>query len=522
MKHSKRAKVLASLSKAPLLVFAGTDKAVASVKALKRVKFASHECAHCHTVVAFGSDVDGVEPVCPTCGGEHFSPVDVEPIAVHAYTEDNVSAVTCPNCGASNAFDDRVLAALGGHVHCAACGHSMHEEGSDDEDENIYDVTASDEEDEDGLFEDFEAAETEDLEDDEDLDDIDADDEDAEEAGFARKRKVRADVINTNDDLDEDEVKPKLTRPADNTNTELDEGPSAGDVVNTNPEMSEEADLDVNDLDVNDLDVNLLENADDESEDIEIITQKDDEGNLSLMAFVDGVNVATLDEDDAGDKADLLGNRHFRDSLEVEAKTNGIKALALYGFKPVVAKVSIAKIVSAQVRAALVKETASLKRTVADVRDDFDQSFRIAIAALNAGYYRNRKNPLVASLTASLKAMGVSQAASVVKRAMQTASEDFVNQTLELTDELLEKPVEVRNEIADNLSEINPDLQFESVDEAEDAAEDEATPEDVVARLSTGGRVTASVKKTRSRAEVANAVESNQISEWAAIARANR
>lgn len=511
MKHSKRAKVLASLSKAPLLVFAGTDKAVASVKALKRVEFASHECAHCHTVVAFGSDVDGVEPVCPTCGGEHFSPVDVEPIPVDTYTEDNVSAVTCPNCGASNAFDDRILAALGGHVHCAACGHAMHEEGTDDSDENIYDVTASDEGDEDDLFDDFEAAETEDLDDDgvEDEDE----DSDEEEAGFARKRKVRANVTNTNDDLDEDSVKPKLTFPSDNTNPDLDEVPSAGDVINTNPEISEEADLDVD----------LLENADEDSDDIEIVQHKDDEGNVTLLAFVDGVNVATLDEDDAGDKADLIGNRHFRDSLEVEAKTKGVKALASYGFKPVTAKVSIAKIVTARVRAALIKETASLKRTTADVRDDFDQSFRIAIAALNAGYYRNRKNPLVASLVGSLKAMGVSQAASVVKRAMQTASEEFVNQTLELTDELLEKPVEVRNEIADNLSEINPDLQFESAeDEGDDVVEDEATPEDVVARLSTGGRVTASVKKTRSRAEVANAVESNQISEWAAIARANR
>lgn len=507
MKHSKRAKVLASLSKAPLLVFAGTSKAVASVKALKRVEFASHECAHCHTVVAFGSDVDGVEPVCPTCGGEHFSPVEIEPIPVNTYTEDNVSAVTCPNCGASNAYDDRILAALGGHVHCAACGHSMQEESSEDEDENIYDVTASDEDD---LFEDFETAEA-DGEEGEDGGDESEDSE--EEAGFARKRKVRANVTNTNDDLDAENVKPKLTMPADNTNPELEDVPSTGDVINTNPELSEEADLDVD----------LLENADEDSEDIEIVQQKDDEGNVTLMAFVDGVNVATLDEEDAGDKADLIGNRHFRDSLEVEAKTKGVKALASYGFKPVVAKVSIAKIVTARVRAALVKETASLKRTAADVRDDFDQSFRIAIAALNAGYYRNRKNPLVASLTASLKAMGVGQAAAVVKRAMQTASEDFVNQTLELTDELLEKPVEVRNEIADNLSEINPDLQFESAeDEGDDVAEDEATPEDVVARLSTGGRVTANVKKPRSRAEVANAVESNQISEWAAIARANR
>lgn len=513
MKHSKRAKVLASLSKAPLLVFAGTSKAVASVKALKRVEFSSHECAHCHTVVAFGSDVDGVEPVCPTCGGEHFSPVEIEPIPVNTYTEDNVSAVTCPNCGASNAYDDRILAALGGHVHCAACGHSMHEEGTDESDENIYDVTASEDEDDD-LFDDFEAAEAEGLDgDDEDEGEGDEGEDGEEEAGFARKRKVRANVTNTNDDLDVDNVKPKLTMPADNTNPDLEEQPSTGDVINTNPEISEEADLDVD----------LLENADEDSEDIEIVQQKDDEGNVSLLAFVDGVNVATLDEEDAGDKADLIGNRHFRDSLEVEAKTKGVKALAGYGFKPVVAKVSIAKIVTARVRAALVKETASLKRTAADVRDDFDQSFRIAIAALNAGYYRNRKNPLVASLTASLKAMGVGQAAAVVKRAMQTASEDFVNQTLELTDELLEKPVEVRNEIADNLSEINPDLQFESAeDEGDGVAEDEATPEDVVARLSTGGRVTASVKKPRSRAEVANAVESNQISEWAAIARANR
>lgn len=495
MKYKQRAKVLATLSKTPMLLFAGSNKVTASIEDLtNEVEFSKHECASCGTQVAFGTDVDGIEPYCPTCGGEDFTVVSVEPIPVEQYTDEEVSLATCPNCGAHNAYDDRILASLDGHVHCAACGHEM--QAADDVDDNIYDVTA-----------------TEDVEDstEDDVDDTNVEDKEPEMSGFGKKRKSVKASENTNPDLNANDLRVALDDPPVNTNGEINDGVKDAPVINTNEDLNTEF-----------ADVDMLDNADDNA-DVEIVQQACGDGSVKLLAFANGIHVASLTTEDAGDKADVIGNRHFHDALEQEAKSHGCKCLSKYGFKPVVAKIGIAKLVNARVAKELTAQTAALTATKEDVKADFHQALSIAVAALNAGYYRNRKNPLAVTLTAALKAMGIGQAESIVKRAVQAASQEFIDEAMDLTEEVMEKPLELRNELADNLSEIDPNAQFQTTDEAEDEPLADAA-ENVTARLLKGGRVT----KSKGKSEQAKSVQvaSNQdalnISALVAQARSTR
>ena len=528
MKQRKRARVLASLAKSPMLVFAGTAQVTDNAEDLKQVEFTEHECASCGTKLAFGSDVEGVQPFCPTCGHEHFEAADADPVPVEHYEEDDLSLAVCPGCGAHNAFDDRVLAGLQGHVHCAACGCSLQTAAIEDEpedveeDEDIYDVNASEDLDDVGTDEGVEEAENldaaedeteavegdeaeaeeadfdeaEDLADDEDdFEEAEAEeeteaedtaDDEAEQASFRRRvsgRKRRA--VKASDDTVQRLV---LDDKPINTNPEMDSEPSASGVINTAPALSAET--------ADEVEVDLLENANPEDK-VSVVQQVSPDGETQLVAYSGETPVALLDKEGAGEQADVIGHRHFREALETEAAAKGAKCLSAYGFKPLTAKVQLAAIVQKRVQAALAESEEEQKADKEEIKKDFEQALHIAVAALNTGFYRNRGNPLASTLVASLEAMGVKQAKAVVKRAIAAASQEFLDETLGLTDELLAKDVNFRNELADTLSEVEPNALLD--EEANGEAEEDEAPvgETVVARLNQGGRIVRPANKVQ-------------------------
>lgn len=525
MKQRKRARVLASLAKSPMLVFAGTAQVTDNAEDLKQVEFKEHECASCGTKLAFGSDVEGVQPFCPTCGHEHFVAADADPVPVEHYEEDDLSLAVCPGCGANNAFDDRVLAGLQGNVHCAACGCSLQTAAVEDEpedveeDEDIYDVNASEDLDDvdtdEGVeeAEDLDAAEDEteavegdeaeaeeadfdeDFEEEDDVEEAEAEDEpaetegeedEAEQASFRRRvsgRKRRQ--VKASDDTVQRLV---LDDKPINTNPEMDNEPSASGVINTAPALSAET--------ADEVEVDLLENANPEDK-VSVVQQVSPDGETQLVAYSGETPVALLDKEGAGEQADVIGHRHFREALETEAAAKGAKCLSAYGFKPLTAKVQLAAIVQKRVQAALAESEEEQKADKEEIKKDYEQALHIAVAALNTGFYRNRGNPLASTLVASLEAMGVKQAKAVVKRAIAAASQEFLDETLGLTDELLAKDVNFRNELADTLSEVEPNALLDEEANGE-AEEDEATVgETVVARLNQGGRIVRPANKVQ-------------------------
>ncbi len=497
MKQRKRARVLASLAKSPMLVFAGTAQVTDNAEDLKQVEFKAHECASCGTQLAFGSDVEGVQPFCPTCGHEHFVAADSDPVPVEHYEEDDLSVAVCPGCGAHNAFDDRVLAGLQGHVYCAACGCSLQTASAEDEpegveeDEDIYDVNASEDLDDFDTDEGVEEADNFDSLDDDEQDDAEGDEDDeVEHASFRRKVSSKKRQVKASD---AEARRLSLEDNPINTNPEMDNEPSASGVINTSSDLSAET--------ADEVEVDLLENANPDDK-VSVVQQVSHDGETQLVAYSGGTPVALLDKEGAGEKADVIGHRHFREALETEAAVKGAKCLSAYGFKPITAKVQLASIIQKRVQAALAESEEEKTANKEEIKKDYEQALHIAVAALNTGFYRGRGNPLASTLVASLEAMGVKQAKAVVKRAIAAASQEFLDETLGLTDELLAKDVNFRNELADTLSEVEPNALLDEDGEGEAEENEAPVGESVVARLNQGGRIVQPAARRKVQASI--------------------
>lgn len=489
MKHRK-AKILAALAaQSPLLLFAGRT---ATTAAVQTARYKEHKCTACSTVVAFGTAAEGVVPFCPHCSNV-MTPSEVEVQVLPQ--EDQLTSVGCPACSTNNVVEDRMADALGGKLACTACGTQIsYLMASSDEDEG-------DDEDD--------AEETEGVEPKETAAEIDSELDSASDTGNDGPE---------GDEEDRDANRESTTETADAAsdaaNAVADGARAAADAAR---QATEEVDADGSlDLglgsdveaaadDEDEIEVDLTDAVD---EDGEVEVKLDEDGTEArLLAFVDGVHVATLVKADAGDNADILVHASFHQALSREAAKKGHRALAAFGFKPVSVKVQIAKLVEKRVQAALAADQAKVEAKLGDLSADYNQCLQIASAALTTNFYRNRPNPLVNQLVANLETAGVRQARKIVTNAMLAAGPQYATALLELSEELMDKSVETRNELSDTLSQMNPAATAGEVDfeDEEDQGDDEDNGDSEFASLK--DRLTAGVHVApRSRnAETAHA-----------------
>jgi len=476
MTKAKKLAVLASAS--PLIVYAGTSVTTEKVHA---ASYRTHECNDCHTEVAFGQ-VDGFQPFCPSCGGDTAPGADVAPPPVQ---EELLTSISCPHCSTANVVEDRLLAALEGTLHCAACAKSMN-----------YKHTAATVD---------QALETEPL-DAEDVKNINGTDSTDDDPANVDADKVNelgsADTKDTTESASATAVKEVAGE--DGTENDLaEDGKAIAKGVAKGAEAVGEALMEHKE-EVEGMDVDLTDAVPEDGE-VDVKTDESEE-EARLLAFVDGVHVLTLEKAHAGENADVMLTRGFQAAMLREAEKHGFKALASFGFKPVKVRVNIKQIVERQVQAALADRTAEVTASLDSLKADWDQCTKLAASALTNGFYKSRSNPLADVLVASLTGMGFKPAKQVVTRALQTAAPDFIKATAELASELMGKSLQHRNELAETLQEMHPAINIDD-GEADDYSDMEnATADTVTARLSSGVRP---VSKTREQvtASVSSAAE---------------
>lgn len=466
MMTKKKAAVLASLSaSAPLLLFAAKTLVSAS---LASTTYRAHKCTACATEVAFGAPADGVSPFCPACGGDT---APVEQVVVVEPQEELLTSVGCPHCAMQNVAEDRMLAALKGDMHCAACGNAI-----------SYKAVASD------VEEQLEV---------EKLDANDGPEQDIkDETASTKKAKGKTQTAADDEtDLVEDAqaIAKGISQGAEAVADALSQ--HAEDVGSTGYGDSDVDDDGNMDVDLSDV------TGDDDDDDVDMSLDNDSE-EARVLAFVNGVHTMTLEKADAGENADVMVQTGFLKSMQREAKKSGIKALAAYGFKGVTLKLPINKIVEQRVQAALAAEKAVIEAATSDLTDNFNQCATIAAVALTQNFYKNRTNPIQDSLVASLESMGFKQAKQVVRRTMAHSAPQFVTAMLELASELMTRSVDSRNELSDTLAAMNLDVAATTPAFDEDAEETQDmidSPDQLVARLTSGVEARPSEARAKGR-----------------------
>ena len=370
---------------------------------------AAFACKNCGTHFAAHQ---GAQPFCVTCGsGDAVEPDKTAKATPESLTEDQgLTGVACYNCHATNIMTNKVLSKLGGAMHCVMCGGDLSFDGARD------DLDAEDLSDGvDPLVEETEDTGGDDFTDPNDVEPV-ATGEDVEEGA------------STTNKIEEEESADDLDPPVGVENEDQTSLPMI------DPNADEPVDVSMDELNPDDVD----------ADDIQVIQTSN-----MIYALARNVPVATLNPEEAGANADLIGKPAFVRAVKAAVERNGLKAgLKELGFKAIIAKFPFKKIVDARVEELLAAEKAKVQASVTTVAADYHQSLLIAMAGLHKNFFRGKVHPLKAALFDELTAAGVRSPEKLIDRVFKTHGNTFLSALAEIAEDLRGKPEAIRNELA--------------------------------------------------------------------------
>lgn len=214
-----------------------------------------------------------------------------------------------------------------------------------------------------------------------------------------------------------------------------------------------------------------------------------------IIAQVNGVQIATLTPEAAGDNAKVMHSRAFHQAVTHTAKVHGVrKALAHFGFAETKVEFPQPQAVAALVKTRVAEKASAYEEQASELTENMAHSLQLAAAGLAKGSFKGQANPLMQTLAATLEMHGVQNAKKVVQAAFLRAGDAYNTALLEQAQHLLGKGHKYRNELAEMIGETNaPDFG-----ETEDG-EDEETLE---SRLETAGLKPAGIVKPSETASV--------------------
>lgn len=423
----------------------------------KKAELCAYKCGKCNTEFAA---LAKTEPFCITCGAEDVYEDNEQVLDVEDYEnpDEELASIPCGDCNTKNIVKLTTAGVLGAQVHCVTCGSAINFQAPvvadlDGDDSGMDDETN------DALHDSFEDTldETDDLTGTEDIEGNDSEEsegseDESAEGGEGEEGKEEA---------GEDEG----AEGGDDAGEEKPEG-SEGDDEGVEGDDAEPSD----ELEGDDAD---LEDTDFEEETLAKLVG---EGKLSidrvgdvLVASVNNLPVATLAREDAADYANVFHGAEFATAIRHTVKQVGVeKGLSQYGFAFASVKVPVKDIVTKRVTAKVQAELAALNARADALSEDFEQSFGIALAALNKNFFKGRTNPLKAAFVDMLTTANVRNPAKQVDSVFRAHGDDMNRAAFELAKELRGKSVEHRNEIAASVLDSNYQVTAGADDEGSD------------------------------------------------------
>lgn len=424
-----------------------TVLATPGYKLPKNPALASFTCKGCDTHFAAHR---GSKPFCVTCGCDDVKEDAEADATPEKLTDDQeLAGVVCCHCHNTNIVSLSVASKLSGAMHCVVCGSDL---GFDD-------ITSEEEDtpEEDGV--DPLEEETVETQGQDFTDPDDVFDEDGAEEGSS-----------TTDRIEEEK------------NGQEDLNPPVG-VENLN--QTSIPLLDPN-AEVVDVPMDEINPDDINADDVAVI-----QTSSAAYFMVKGVSVASLTVDGATEAGvDLFNKGMLERTVKASIARNGLKAtLNELGFKSVIAKFPLKKLVDVRVSAALAAETAKVDAKVKGVADDFKQSLLIAMASLQKNFFRGKTNALKSALFDELTAASVRSPDKLIDRVFRNHGGAYLSTLMDLATELMQKPIEARNALAEAVDAANyMDADKDETEEDEDGDDD--MPESTSARLAEQAGVT--------------------------------
>ncbi len=407
---------------------------------------AEYSCKECATVFSAN---EGIAAHCVTCGSHHVECSSTKKVTAKArqatHTDADLNHYACASCGTSNILHSAIIAAAGRGVHCVNCGHENVFANVDDSLPLMDSV------------DDLDLVDTSENGDGDVLDDLSTDLPMDDTVEIDPDIQADAGGLGTDDGSLSEEPEAVPAQPTLN----LDDTSVAPAV-----EYSQEDDM---------MDVDMLALDDDTPvEELSLVWLKDSIAIANSKFQL----LATLNAETAGVNADILQTQEFATSVSHTVATQGLlKACKHYGFKPVVARIPMKKVVEAQVEQALATKARELNNKITAVSADFAQATEIAAAGFAKNFWQNVQDPLKAAMITELSALGVRNPLKLVDRVWAMHAPKSLAAVIEKAKELSKVSVTARNDIAAALDMVNykPTVLAAEDDDTSDEDDDSDT-----------------------------------------------
>lgn len=214
-------------------------------------------------------------------------------------------------------------------------------------------------------------------------------------------------------------------------------------------------------------DIDMTDMVSDNVEEMSIIAM----GNKILLASGPYV-FASLSEEQAGDNKDIFQTAQFQKAIIASLKIDGAKkTMEAFNFSPVIVKANIAKHVDKLVSQKLSEKAAELDKLRDTLTADFKQSLDIAAVGLNKSFWKGVQNPLKAALTKELSNLGLRNPEKLVARIFEQHGLAYASTLIEQSTQLLTKTKDSRNELSTVLDMTNSVVTAENEEEEDEDME---------------------------------------------------
>lgn len=388
-------------------------------------------------------------------------PLTEEEVASVSANGDKIEAHVY-SCSASCALpftiatdDDTVFCA-----HCSSPLLEIEESVSSDEDDDASDILDEEEmEDEEEDDDDFDG-------DDEDLDDEesesstssdDEEEEEEEEEDDFEDDELNEDDFDDEEEDEEDDFDDEEEEDEEEDDTDFDSESSVRSLSNSNPEL---------DAPVRSFDSLSAVVAENETLNPSLVSlSRSQSGTVpTVFMFYDGQPIAraTFSSVSAATSEDAarrsFDTDHFIKAVSASLRNSGVQETCTeFGFDPFVMQIAVSKVLSAEADARIEQTTAQVNETISDHaevhRERFVAALSTSMLGVTKNFWRDSTNPVVESLCATLRNLGIAEPRPIVERAFLNNTQDFLMQALSKADMLMSKSDVSQNEIAEAIAD---------------------------------------------------------------------
>lgn len=287
---------------------------------------------------------------------------------------------------------------------------------------------------------------------------LSSDDEDDEDMGEDMGEEEESEEEDESEEESDDEESEEESEEEDESEEESDDEESEDDLDEEEEDDSEAVAATVHTVETSNIELPMLQcvaGSDNlEAEKLEAAYVGEIAGNKTVVAFYDGVPVATATDKTVAAFADIIDSPQFGRALCSAASEIGVeKALTEMGFQDIKPQIAVETAVEKKAQEEVNAKVEEIRTQAETQAQDYAQRFQCAVATaaqgINANFFKEVSNPIITALAGSLTAIGVQNADAIVRNVFNQHNDNYVKSLIAKASQIMTYDLKVQNDLAE-------------------------------------------------------------------------